>query len=502
LQSNRTSDLSTNRKYIEINKLDRVKISHMILLTSIVGSLNVLFYKNYLVSMIIIAIEVIVLMYYFMRKDITRYIGNYLVFLCLSFEFNVLVGSEQFYGFKNFRIFGVNMGIIALLPILLLAINKKIKIKNIKKNYPKLYKFVIMISVLSITGVAFGLFSLLINDNNIQNMNGFLESFIGVVYTMVALPFLIIVAILYILTWEKEKVSLLADYLISILIGVVVSMIVSLISGNFGWYGGVETLLVSNVIRYVPFMVLFPMYRNVRYKKIVLVFSIVGVILTLMFNATGKIIIIYMCVPIVVYMILMKRKKRLSLLIMLLILPVGIILSIKGINMLTENSLLFNIKFTQATSIIKFWQANWLSNMPGSPQTRIVEFINIGNEYLNKPWFFLFGKGYMGTITDHVGMLGNSFSLTGYSLQQWVNGTFYGVHETLNVLFLYNGLFGLGCYLYMLILIFSNLTKSPWILIGGFWFLMVYGFSITMTAFGITALLVGYIEIDKSEVLY
>jgi hypothetical protein len=453
--------------------------------------------------MAVIVVELVILTYYFIKKDITKYLGYYLIFLCLSFEFDAFVGSGQFYGFKNFRILGINLGIIALLPILTLAISKNIKIRKIKREYPQLYRFSSIIVFLSVTGFMFGLFQILINDNNIHNMDYMLSDFIGISYNMTAIPLLIIMVFAYIISWEEEKLPLIEKYLMAILIGVVVSMIVSLVTGNFGVYGGVNTLLVTSVVNYIPFMLLFPFYKKYKSKvniKILMLFGIVGAILSLLYNATGKMIILYCLVPLGVLGILWKRKKILLLSFGLMLIPLIGILALQAIEVLSSNSVLFKSKLNQTTGLLKFWEANWIQNMPLSPRVRIIEFISIFYEYFTKPWFLIFGKGYMGTITDHIGMLTAAGFIPGsYSMNQWSNGTFYALHGTINLLFLYNGAFGLFFYLQIIKQFFVNYAKNPWILIGCFWFLLFYGYSVTITAFGITALLIGYTELEPKD---
>ncbi len=494
---------------IKLSKMNLCKINlkfnitngYIVLLAILTASLNVLFFNNYTISMIVITFQLVILAYYFFKNDMTRYIGTYLIFLCLSFEFGGLVGIEHFYGFKNFRILGVNLGIITLLPVVLKGL-KKIKPKKLKKEFPKLYNFAKIIIFMNITGLIFGLLLILINDNNIQNMTGMMSSFIGISYSMMAIPLFMIIAISYLVTYEKEKIKLLENYLFAILIAVVVSMIVSFAVGNFGTYGGVETLLVTNIIRYVPFMLIIPFYKHYEVPRFITVFALIGAIFALMYNASGKMIIIYMMAPIAIIIMIWRRKKILPIMLVLLMLPLIVGSGFFIIDVFANHSILFTSKLNQALAISRFWDSNWLFNMPASPRIRIIEFINIAYEYLEKPWFLFFGKGYMGTIVDHTGMLGitlDKFDLGAYSLNQWMNGTFYKVHETFNLLFLYNGLFGLIFYLFMIKFIFKYFTKSPWVLIGGFWFLMVYGYSVTMSAFGVTALLLGYIAVDTRE---
>lgn len=496
------NDPENNINRIRVKSSQNANSVYIFLLSSIIACLNILYFDNYATSMTVISLEIVVLVYCFIKKDITRYFGFYLIFLCLSFEFEGLVGIEQFYGFKDFRILGVNLGIIALLPVAFLAIFRGLKIIKIKREHPSLFSYCSIVVFISITGLIFGLFQILINDNNIQNMDYMLSSFIGISYNMSVLPLLIILTFAYILSWEHEKILLLEEYLMAILIGVVVSMIVSLVTGTFGSYGGVYTLLVTNVVRYVPFMLLFPFYKKHKTtvtRQAVIIFGIIGAVLVLLYNTTGKTIVLYALVPLGVLGLLWKRKKVLSVIFVLLLLPLIAVFAVQAIEHLSSTSVLFNSKFNQAMAITKFWETNWLQNMPASPRFRVVEFISIFYEYLNKPWFFIFGKGYMGTVTDHTGMLTEMFSEGAFSMNQWRNGTFYRVHETLNVLFLNNGLFGLLFYLYIIKSLINNFAKNPWILIGGFWFLMIYGFSVTMSAFGLAALLLGYIDLNGKQ---
>ncbi|RLQ94814.1 hypothetical protein [Falsibacillus albus] len=492
---------NTSLKYSNNNhffKSNIINIRH-VLLAAIVASFNILFYDNLFASLIYVLLELIILGYYFTKGEITKYIGSYLIFMCLSLEFDVLVGTGHFYGFKNFRIFGFNLGIITLVPIVLLTLKKGINIKKIKENYPLIFKFASIIFIMNFTGILFGLINLLVNDNNIQNISNSLTSFIGKSYSMISFPLLIIIAFGYLLTWESDRVKELNSYLVAVLIGVVVSMMVSYVSGNFGYYD-LKTLLVTNVIQYLPFTLLIPFYKHFKSSKVIVIAAIIGTVLSLMYNAQGKLIIMYIFSPLVICIILWRKKRFRFLLLVLLILPLVLLFVIKVFGLLTETSLLFEIKLNQALSLLKIWEPHWLINMPMSPRIRIIELINILYEYKEKPWMLLFGKGYMGSITDHVGMLGTTFIVGSFSTAEWDNGTFYNVHGTLSTIFLYHGLFGLFFYLYMIKTVITNVTKNPWILFGGFWFLISYGFSATISSFGIAALLLGFLEITQNKI--
>lgn len=503
MKNSRTFDFNNSSENLKPKNFKDTNIYNLFLLSAIIGALNVLYYSNYSFSIATVILELIILIYYFIKMNLTRYFGFYLIFLGLSLEFPAFVGGEEFYGFKNFRILGINLGIITLLPILMLTFFKNIKIRKIKRNYPHLYKFLLIIVFLITTGVIFGLVQILINDNNIQNLDNLFTSFINEIYLKAIMPLLLIFTFLYIISWEEEKLPLLEKYLIAFLIGTAVSLIVSLTTGNFGIYSKLPILLGPATTIYIPFIFLFPFYSKYKskvYIKILMFFGLLGTILSLIFNASGKLIILIFLIPLGILLLLLKRKKIFNLIILLIILFLLGIFAFSTIPYLTNNYPLFKIKLNQVTELLKFWEENWIQKMSISPRVRILEFLNIFNEYLNKPWFFMLGKGFMGTFKDYTGMLTNwqEYGAT-YSINQWINGTFYSTHETLNVLFLTNGLMGLIVYFYLMKIVIVNFTKNPWILIGGFWFLMFYGYSFTITAYGLTSLLVGFVYLDNEK---
>lgn len=478
----------------------------VIVLASVVGCLNVLFSTNYIISLIIVSLELIILTYHFINKNITKYLGYYLIFLSLSYEYDYMFEGVKFYGFKNFRILGINLGIITLLPILFLfalfIINNGMNfIKLIKKYSSKLYYFINIFLLITYLATFMGLFQLLVNDNNILSMPSVFNSFLGIVYYNALFPILVIIAFIYILITEKQNIILFIDYLTAILIGLVISMVFSKLTNSYGFYGGMNTLLVSQVIHYIPFMLLLPFYKKNKFFNLTFFIAIIGTILTLFYNIKGKMIIIYLLLPFAIIIIFYKKKKLEYLVFVLLFLVIiGLLFGNGFIEYFNENSNLFRSKLKQAISLIKFHDSNWLSNMPNSPKVRIMEFINISNEYIKKPWYLLFGKGYMGTFKDHnlfFSSLNNSLST--FSIKQWETGTFYRVHSSINIFYLYYGLAGLVFYFYMMKIIFWNFYKSPWLLIGGYWLLVLYGFSITITPFGMIALMLGFLQIDSSD---
>ncbi|MGX7419745.1 hypothetical protein ACWOFR_13195 [Carnobacterium gallinarum] len=488
------------KKEISWNTLMKLNIwnTKLILVASIVVVCNSLFYSNYFLSLILVIMEIIILAVCYFRKKITYYLGYYIIFLTLSFEFDYFFETQAFYGFKNFRIGGINLGIICLLPIVILFFSNGVKLKELKNSFSLVYSISKNIILLNIFAIIMGLVTILFNDNRIQNLPGVLTKYLSSVYSVSAIPILLIICFIYIIDKEDEEVVIkLGQFLFAALFAISISIIFSFFNGNFGYYGGVNTLLIQSIVQFFPFIFIFYFY-DYRIPKWSYVLIFIAGYISLVYNAQGKIIIVYFLLPILITIIYAKNKKIIPLFLLLFLLPIFILVFVELIGNLSADSILFKSKFDQAFALIKFWDGNWFDNLPSSPKYRVSEFLNIISEYLKKPYFFFFGKGFLGSITDTRSLF-NMYDLDAFTVDEWNYRIFYNMHETLNVVFLSNGLFGLYVLFKVLRNLMKNINDNPWILIGSFWFLIIYGYSITLTAFGCFSLLYGYYCSDMSN---
>ncbi|MEW6621773.1 MAG: hypothetical protein AB1420_01335 [Bacillota bacterium] len=472
-----------------------------IIIAIIVSLLNSFCYANYSVMLGLAIVEVVLLLKCLISKKYIKYLCYFTIFLSTSMESSTFVGVDVFYGFKNFKIAGVNLGAIFILLILIVliangSINKAFKISG---NVSKFIKGALLLTVLALF---MGLFSLLINDNNVANYMTSITMFIYASYIFVFVAVEIIV-IATIIERNGKDTTEIKQALVAIIISLAVTMIMSLMFENYGNRGGLPSLQVSNLVMLLISAVIIHFYKDFVFKErmIIAFSSIVIFILGLIYNTNGKMIIIAMVLPLIIIFMLFRNKKYKTALFIFFIGFFGILLTINLlIPLLNASSPLFAIKLEQATSMLAFWESGWLHNMPDSPKIRIAQFLNVIYEYYEKPWFFLFGKGFMGTIKDHLQMFGNinEFSYSAWELNHRV---YYVMHETLNTLFLTNGFFGLIYFLMIFKIILKNFSKSPWLLVGGFWFVLFYSYSLTISIFGATAFIVGLydIDIDKNE---
>jgi hypothetical protein len=479
-----------------------IKINYMILLIAIIVSLlNSFYYENYIIMLALVFCELVVLLYEIARKNYTRFLSYFIIFLGTSLESPAFVGVENFYGFKNFKVAGINIAAIVLIFIFIVLI-KRGQLNYIFKTKGKLLIFIKGATLLTFIGVFIGLFAILINDNNVAtNMTGF-SMFINASYMFIFVLIEIIV-ISTIININPIKIIELKDTLVALIISTAITMIASLVFKNFGNRGGLDSLQVSNLVMLLTTSIVLPFFtvKN-RIEWLIITLSSVTIFtLGIFYNTNGKMLIIAALMPIVIMTILVKKKKYVEALTIVFFTVSGsIFLFYSLLPKIRLINPLFSIKFDQAISILFFWRDNWLVNMPDSPRIRIAQFLNISIEYMKKPYFLVFGKGFMGTIRDHLNLFGRIDEFS-YSIWELNNQTFYIMHETLNTLFLTNGLLGIIFIFKIFIYIMNNLYKSPWIIIGGVWFLLFYSYSVTISIYGVTALIIGLFDLNKMMIL-
>ncbi len=481
----------------KLNSIEKSRSNFTLIYVLVIALLNIIFYKNFFVSLFIVIIELTILLKHLLKRDIYKYFINYLIFTSLSLEQEFLVGTDQFYGFKNFRIGGINLAILALLPPVCIILIKGIDFSQLKKKY-MFYKTFVIFSILTINGIFWGMLTLAVNDNGIQSFPNVISLFVNRSYFFViVMGVLLILAYLYIN--DESRFKLIGDVLLYILISTAITMVFSLIFSYKGTYSNIETLLVPLASWMVPFLLIVPFYTNKKYKFTILLLGVIGTLLTIIYNATGKGLILVMIIPFIFFFLSISKKKYPIAFIMIIIAFLGILIIPNMLQDLAINSQLTQNKSNEVMGLLKFWEPNWLKNMPTSPRYRVVEFIDICIEYIKKPYYLFFGKGYIGTFKDHI--LGfNMGYQSAFSYQEYVRNIFYAPHDAINNILLTNGLLGMMSFLYFIKLVINNGKKSFWLIFGIYWVLIMYGFSITLSVFGITGLMFGLSEIyDKDE---
>lgn len=462
----------------------------LIAISIIVGMMNVVYCTNRSITMIFVLLEVLILIYLFASRKYIDYLGMYILFCGLSNEYEKLIGNDAFYGFKNTRILGVNLGILALLPLFVVAF-RKISIDN-NSLYGKFYKYFMLLQVCALI---IGFTLVVVNDNGVQAFSNVFGLFFENLYVMSAQQILLATIFLFFVNnCIIEDLVKIEDYFLCLLIGVISGLVFSFVSGKQGVYGGVQTLMASNNVRWLPMMFLLPIYPKYKNKISIWILGLVGAVLVLAYNSTGKMIIMYYIVPIIYFAINIKSKQYKRAISILLLFPLILFVLMFGANYFAESNILFRNKLSQTLSIINYINGNvGVDEVSSSPRVRILEIRNILIEYFNKPWLVVLGKGFFGTVKNYTGM---RYTTGAYSIDQWRIGLFYRMHESFSKLLLCNGLSGVVFLVTQLYRGVKNISKTPWGAVGLYWLLICYGHSITMTAFGFSCFLYSIIQVD------
>lgn len=466
-----------------------------IILAVVVSLLNSFFYNSLSIMLILAIVQSFVLIKCLIKDQDIKYLSLYIIFLVTSMESAAFVGVDVFYGFMEFKIAGINLAIFFLI-LLLIKLLLKGRIINPYKSKDNIGKFLFGVYILTPIAFFMGLFNLLINENDVASRIN-IGIYIDAIYIFIFVALEVIVIITVVLN-NKSDVYKLKQTLMAIIISLAVTLLFSLVFQNFGNRGGLPSLQVSNIIMLLICSITLPFYKNFnKIEKIVLTFaSLIILLLGIIYNTNGKMIIISIFIPLIIVLILIRNGKYKTTLMTLLvgILSIFIITNII-VPTMANKSYLFSTKLEQSNSLFQFGDG-WYENMPRSPKMRISQFLNISYEYYENPWYLLTGKGFLGTTEDHLSLFG-AVDEFDYSKWQIENGLYYKMHETLNTFYLTSGLIGLLFFTYMLFVIIKNLHHSPWIMIGGIWFVFFYGYSITISIFGVTALIIGLFDLSK-----
>ena len=160
---------------------------------------------------------------------------------------------------------------------------------------------------------------------------------------------------------------------------------------------------------------------------------------------------------------------------------------------------LYNAKLKVVIGLINIFQKNWLENVPQSSRVRIEEFRNVYIEFMKKPWIIITGKGYLGSIKDYTGYITNLNTYDGLCSEiEWTHKTFFNLHEITSYILTYGALGILFCINFLQTVIIHLVKENNiWILIGAYWFILFYGYSLTISTFSIAALLYGAWQVES-----
>lgn len=484
-------------EYFRQNKIIDCRIA---LLAFFLFCLHISIVHNHLLSGFVSFLEFSILTIALIKRRLDFFLLLFVIILAASFEYSIFVDDSLNVVYSPINLpflMGYPFLVISLIPLIEIIIRRNDFLKKIKKSthgIKILYKF--SLSTICV-GFVIGLFCYLINDNNIS---AFGLTFFFKDFSRLCLFSLFIIYFIYCLLFYDNFSIKSEIVLYSVFIGGIFASLFSILGNYKGTYGsGIILMPLSFFFSTSIFLFLF--YKKFAYKnRLLLAFLTLLVFLIQMSfsNAlSGKSWLVLPFYLITTLMILYRKSKKNALIVVIVILSFSTFV-IKAIQNSESDNSLSATKMEQAFLVFAIADTDWYDKMPLSPKIRFEEFFNTTLEYVDNPYYIIFGKGYGGSHKDHRNSYGY-YNPAAFSLAEYNQETFVLMHETINTVFLKFGLFGI---LFLFLVCFkgiANIHKSPWLIIGVIWLLFFYGYSFSLAALGIPALVLGFSTIDKYE---
>lgn len=453
---------------------------------------NLIFYRNTYGAVFQVIVEVSILLWVFLKKQYTQYLCFYLIFMSTSLEYGVYYGIDVL-GLKGFRFLGITLGVWLLLPPAFIALFKMKIIKGKReRKYIQLLRFERFTLGIVLISVFMGILQILVNDNGMMNFDEVWKEFILGVYSKLTLVAIPVYTFVFFVFYDSSFVKKMKKTLLAILISIIIAQSISCLFQITGEYWENPTLIVSQVAIFTPYLLLFMLYKNIKEKLIFLFIGVLGSYFAFQFAFGSGPLLIFMVMPVLaVWILLQNRKYKIVVGGILCLFFLLFFLNCVDIGKI-QLSVLLEYKLKQAVYMLQFWKADWLENMPNSAKYRVIEFLSIAMEFVNKPFYIFFGKGILGSFSDFFGFIeAQGETLAAYSAFEWKIGHYFSVHESVNVLFLSNGILGLIFVIYMVWTCLKNLKFSPFLAIGMMWILFYWDYSTVLSYFGIMCLVIG-----------
>jgi hypothetical protein len=299
------------------------------------------------------------------------------------------------------------------------------------------------------------------------------------------------IIILYILQINSDNHFYveLKQYLFTILIAIVLVAPISVLSGYIGFYGDSTTILMPLPFFFSTCTILFLFDKNYKkYKVLLLICSLIAIYIQFFFSNSlgGKSWLVLIFILYFLFAIYVKTSFKIPFVILIITIIILSGISINNKGAIDPDANLLDKKLNEAMSILAFSQMNYYENISNSPKARVDEFINVVDEFKEKPLLSIFGKGFGGSVKDHNNYFG-SFQTSYFSDREYINNSFVFLHESINVIFLKFGMIGLFLFFLLIIKISNNGFADPWLSIGFIWFIFFFGYTTSLGVFGVSS---------------
>lgn len=457
------------------------------------GLLNIVSTKWLPLCLVTTILEYGVVLYYLISKQYSLALIYFISFTSLSLEMDAYIyldGISTFprYHFLNPPILGQLMyDALAVLISMLVYYSQRVKV-TLKSDAGIFIKWAILLGVTGLLSVGI---CIALNDNGMVATGWYPKLSLSLFFKYIA--FLCLIVSTYIVANSPDSRELLDKSMQTLLLGVTVVGILSVLLGFRGYYGSINTMMLAPLsIAYAPCLILFS-GKQYLFGKVN--FWIALILIVLAFSSpvvVGSKWYLIIALTFVFYIYHKFHFRSLSVLFICFALFLILVPWLSNIIMSTVEMSDFNSwKFNQTIGALNVFSYDsfqeWFLNLDDSAKFRIDEPINIIIEYIQKPMYSIFGKGFGGTIPQHT-IFCNWDLPSSFTEDQRTYHLFYSMHESFAVLFLRHGIIGVAFFFIFICKLLNKWNDSPWVAPGLLWFLFYWSFGISFR-FGVVALI-------------
>jgi len=468
-----------NINCVEIN--DNIIYIVFLITSLIITQINFFLYMSDF-SYIFVLIQISIVLLLLGLKNLFASFMIHMIFTLTSLEYPLDLGlrfSHEVYTYRTIQFGGVSAVSIITFIITITFFLKSTSYRRLSIIMKTWFGRFLMINLM--TGFTVGIATLLF-QNSLENW--FIRDFY---YHLFLIANLFISFNLFKTSKKTKRIAEIG--FIAILSSSSFSSILGMVFNINATRGGLVVAPVTQIIIFSPLLMFIIFFKEFQTIKVIPFFSgLVGSFIILFLYPSGKsIYMVLILVPIFLLVFLIYKKHFIVFVLVMLLFLLFLPMNYLFIQMDFYKSELFTYKYDQAQALLNI--SEWLNNpyvLPTSPRIRVVEFLNIYNEYLEFPLMAFLGKGFGGYFEDLRFPL-TQLTLASYSETEIKMDKFSNVHESLNHVFLKFGISGIILFFAVLIDSIVKIKLSFFLLPFAVWFLLFLGFSLTLAFFGTIA---------------
>ncbi len=405
-----------------------------------------IFYKSSSLLVPVVAILEYLVIFFYLSKNIETGFAYFITFTLLSAGWGNFFDTQIPLNFWGVRIGPFSVNIIFSVLLLIFAIKKRFPIK-IFWDFPIALFLTIFIFYILITGLINVLLGNNFQDNYLQD-------------ALTYIPFFIYLPIIYII--RKEIISEILRY---ITFSTIFFLVLNFFLGNRSIYAGQEFLPNNAFSLFLfPFIILLANYIFTKREVIIITIFIVILLLSGLYNISGKHIIVF--IILMLYFSYKNFKRQFLIVVPFLIIVVFFsnpIMVLLRDFFIARGNVAIPYKFDQIITFLSLKNFYLVALYPSSIGNLAAELITL-KEYLftHYHWLIL-GKGAGAGIPDIYDFLAPFSGASGYAEKDYLRNDYFKLHLPVYEVALKGGVVFLFWYISIIIKLFNK--KSHYFLL-------------------------------------